>query len=619
MLLVDRTKKLTLFQSFTKKEQTFVFLSMYPEEQIIYLSGLEREQATFLWSQLEDIEKKKIMRSYNTDELVTFFQLLPEEEQLEFFHGLSVKTQVKCLLKLASSSLNNQKECFLANLSDEQKLDLLLLDGLGFNPYAEQNLLSHAFFELLSWGDQLALFLQLSGKEKNSLLCRLEEEYGLTQLRQSLQDELTLDEKEEIVSLSYSSIIKSDLLNGLRPEERLAIFLKQTPAVQINILDVLEKTGCIEDVQALLDKLTLEQKSNMITHQRERSVLGQSMLNIFKTMSESQIIEVLEAQNAKSGLKYSFRWSEDSFLYEFLDQLSIAARFHLIKHEISIPLPDLKVILQDKIAEEIALRTSNRSAFDQIKKEIAKADSKDYLFNLIPELDDLLEFKPAAELVNLDMTSLVSGDELPDVQTRKPMPLHQILKSIGLDQETLTAASLKKVWLKIHPDKVKLTSDFFQEAKTSINTLKVFLSMDSLAAYYLNTDIQGVVNDQLSGITLEDERYLVEKAITTMRNYSGKTKINAELMDDLKKFVEANVISQEKGVQPFSTTLIALSKAAGALVHPQERRAFQKEASHYHYKKDQLTFRNEMQKLSKNERNPGEESPMGGNELRKPK
>lgn len=163
-----------------------------------------------------------------------------------------------------------------------------------------------------------------------------------------------------------------------------------------------------------------------------------------------------------------------------------------------------------------------------------------------------------------------------------------------------------------------MNTNIFVEANNYINALKIFLNMNELVAYHDNVDMKANVTVQFLGITPEDESFLIQKAITTIEDYSETTQphqcpttsnhplenpssvwassfrfwregnheksyseVDAEFLHQLNDFFHTNLVSHQSGLQSLHTTINNLSKAASALIHLKERRSFLREANHY--------------------------------------
>lgn len=113
----------------------------------------------------------------------------------------------------------------------------------------------------------------------------------------------------------------------------------------------------------------------------------------------------------------------------FLAELSIAERFNFIKNGETglLSVPQIKKILHDKIIEEMAHRTNNRTVFDKIKREIANVEDLDNLQDLIHELNESFEYQPSNELISADLSSLVRDEAFSESESDTSLSLNDIL------------------------------------------------------------------------------------------------------------------------------------------------------------------------------------------------
>ena len=219
--------------------------------------------------------------------------------------------------------------------------------------------------------------------------------------------------------------------------------------------------------------------------------------------------------------------------------------------------------------------------FDGIIIDIARAQHVSRLNALLEELDKLFDFEPTEALDTFDTTALAPLDEQQVSHRENLLTLDEILYKLTLDKSQLTSLALKRVWLSIHPDKTTTDQAEFSVTRRYIQSLQVCLSMSNLVPLHSTPDIEAVINDVLSGITSEDEQFLLEKAAQTLGNFSDYSDTSTEFIEAAVRFIETNLASHQQQRQSFITTLKALSKAASALAHINERRVFQNDAARY--------------------------------------
>lgn len=400
----DKDNMAAQFRILSEQDKPRAFLQMDPGAQSKCLSSLATEQRSNLWNKLSSQQKTDIIVSSETDNLISIFQILPEKDQLPTFLELSPQQQCRLLLGLDTSSLKEQQKHLIKELSIKQKAGMLAGFGDAYDNYSGFWATRFMFFQLLSMNEQLELFQKLTNAEQSNLLARLAGE-NMTELRSALIIQLSTEQKAEIAKQWYHQ--KIYILQTIPEEEYLLFFLKLSPKTQCDTLDELIRAERTEDVSALLEQLSLEQKINIIKH-------SMAIIAIFNSIPENERFEVLEEKTAKKDtynatLKYYIEGSSREFLSRFMNCLSINGRYHLIQQGVAsyetLRLPALKTILQDKITEEI-VQAGQSFVFDKIKQQIANARDVYELDDLISELNHLLEHHQASnELINVDMTA----------------------------------------------------------------------------------------------------------------------------------------------------------------------------------------------------------------------
>tara|TARA_B110000879_G_scaffold204685_1_gene284022 strand:- start:177 stop:1247 length:1071 start_codon:yes stop_codon:yes gene_type:complete len=303
-------------------------------------------------------------------------------------------------------------------------------------------------------------------------------------------------------------------------------------------------------------------------------------------MPEEMRFNVLEeslTEKSRTG-NYYMRNAQLNILTPFISALTISGRFKFVNKypaSLDLPLEQLKSIFQDKISEAIAHGFRHEQFFDLIKIEIANAKELIDLGYLAEDLNNLLNFNPSNDLVPLDMSSIESHDENEMNHAESTLPLIDLLQSLGLTKEQLSSTALKKSWLTIHPDKTGIELSNFTALKNRIQAIQTVFSITEMTSYHTDADKQKNLTNTLSGLSTEDELFLVQKGQQKLMDFLESSDTDLEFSTVIKGFIQTHIQSQQQGMQSFATTLNALSKAASAFTHLIERNDFRREASYY--------------------------------------
>ena len=575
--------KSILFQLLPEQERLPVFTILKPGSQRRCLQQLLKEgkleQKNIFLQHLSIDQKVQIIASASHgNDLGAFFQMLLEQERLSVFIKLAPRIQALYLSELTKAALTEQRNTLIKNLSVDQKANIIL-DGyeIGRDSSWNKQKLNEmvAFFQMLSEQERLAIFLKFSPNSQGNFLLALTKE-GATEQRDVLFNQLSVEQKSDIITHSASG--KNDIFQLLHEQERLPVFLKLGLTVQSKFMAELTEDVFPELGNPLLEQLTNKQKIDIITHFPEYSGF-KSFVLIFNSLPKNMYFEILQEKTASFGNVLSYVRRDSICLFQIMASLNADERFNLIRDNIyrfeDMPLRSLKKILQDKI---MGTEPASRFIFDDIKQHIANAENVYQLADLLEQLNQLLEHPLTMAMVVADISALALDNEGHDSAVIKYPALNNILESLGLTKDTLTSSSLKKVWRKIHPDKITVDKQTLDDATANMNVLKIFTSMSGLVDYKQDREIQANVRNRLSGITKEDELFLIHTGAETIKKQALEARINAAVVNGVNRFININVEDHKNGLQSFETTLNMLSKAANILDNPSEHEAFLNEA-----------------------------------------
>ena len=377
-----------------------------------------------------------------------------------------------------------------------------------------------------------------------------------------------------------------NLFQTLTADERQDTLHELSPAKQYAMLNSLIKANELHVASTLIQSLSFEQKLD-IFKSKEYYTDGsvRVLLMLFESMSDEEHVTALATKILYGVTIKYLLCSNLEFLRQSFNIFSINTRFNCLRKDIyyykSLSLNEIKAIIQDKIDLTIAQRTKNRTLFDGIRIDIAQAQDIFDLDVLLQELDKLFELELTEALDTFDATALVQLDEQQASKRENLLTLDEILCKLALSRSQLTSLALKRVWLSIHPDKTTTDQAKFSATQRYIRSLQVCLSMSNLVSFHSTPDIEALINDVLSGITFEDEQFLLEKAAHTICNFSNHADTSTKFIEAAVRFIETNLASHQQHRQSFITTLKAISKAASALAHINERRVFQQDATRY--------------------------------------
>lgn len=566
-----------LFQTQLKHEQLSFFLQMSLNMQLKLFCFFEPEERNDLWLRLSVQQKTDLINICLPRNMKIFIDMMIAHHELSIFRGLQPQQKKLLLTDLNEMSLTKELKALMQNLSIEQKLEILNVESVPLYEYEQERYLrTHRFFVMLSLQEQRQLFLRLADKLKIDLFKNLLY-YQRGDLVDALLNSLSLEQKATLTSFIDAPIVY--IFQSLAPKEQFLFFLKLTNTTQAKILEYFIESKDMNNFHLFVKKISFHQQENILN---EISKNPRSSLTgyILSHMNEEQQLEAFKRFDKLYGtIAYRILRSDIENRDLIMSLLTPRVRFNLIKKGDTGLLSTLQVkkILIDKINEEISQRITNKTAFDQLKFDILHAEAPEYY---IDELNELLDYHPSTELVSVDMSALSPAEEFSQSIAIRRLSLHEILQFLNLDMNELTGISIKKCWLKVHSDKVKVDDDKLNRTKDYINALKTFFSMNELAVYHDTDTIdkQANLSLQLSGITHEEGEFLIQKALMTIKE---KLEEGGEFSCQLNEFLHANLTAFQNHFLTFESTIINLSKAASALTHLEERRSFKKQAERF--------------------------------------
>jgi hypothetical protein len=487
----------------------------------------------------------------------------------------------------------------LTKLSLEKQANILSIGPENSFIYASYKyLLSFQFFKLLPIEQRLGVFLALSTEAQSSFLYALRNEHpnnipddahisgtDLIEMGDELIEQLPLSAKLAI--LSASRYCTPELFQTFTVNERQNALHDLSTAKQHAMLMSLIEANERQVASTLIQSLSFEQKLNIFKSKMSYAEKSDVLVMLFENMSDEEQVAALATKINQYGatIDYFLRYSDVEFLRQSINSFSTNTRFNCLIKNIyayeALSLNELKAIIQDKIDLTIAQRTKHRTVFDGIRIDIARAKDVCHLNALLEELDKLFDFELTEALDTFDTTALAPLDEQQVSYRENLLTLDEILYKLTLNRSELSSLAVKRVWLMVHPDKTTTDQAEFSATRRYIQSLKVCLSMSDLVPFYSTPEVEALINDVLSGITPEDEQFLLEKATHTLGNFSNHSDTSTEFIETAVRFIEANLATHQQQKQSFTTTLKALSKAASALAHIEERRVFQKDAARY--------------------------------------
>ena len=597
----------SLFNTFSKADKTAVFDHLTPASQckaLLHESPQERQR---IWHTLPESQQHAILSTGNDEDVAELVFFLVDTDQDKAFLACDANRQGHILVALNKPEQLAIRHKLLKKLSLEQQANILSIGPDNVFTYANYKyLLSFQFFKLLPIEQRLGVFLALSTEAQNNFLYALRIENpdnipddahlsgtDLIEMRDDLIKQLPLSAKQ--VMLNASRYTNDDLYQTFTADERQDILHDLPPATQHAMLTSLIKAHELHLASTLIQSLSFEQKLDIFKsemhhfksemhHAKKSDVL----LMLFESMSDKEQLTALATEIPNqygATIDYFLRRSSLEFLRQSLNSFSINTRFNCLRKNIydyeALSLNELKAIIQDKIDLTIAQRTKHRTVFDGIRIDIARAQEVCDLDELLEELDKLFDFEPTEALDTFDTTALAPLDEQQVSHRENLLTLDEILYKLTINRSQLTSLALKRVWLSIHPDKTTTDQAEFSATRRYIQSLQVCLSMNNLVPLHSTPDIEALINEVLSGITSEDEQFLLEKAAHTLGNLSNHSDTSPEFIEAAVRFIETNLASHQQQKQSFTTTLKALSKAASALAHIEERRVFKKDAARY--------------------------------------
>ena len=593
----------SLFNTLSKTEKRVVFDHLTPTSQckaLLHESPQERQR---IWHTLPESQQHAILSKGNYEDVADLLFFLVDTDRDKAFLACDANRQGHILVALNKPEQLAIRHKLLKKLSLEQQANILSIGPDTSFTYASGNyLLSFQFFKLLPIEQRLGVFLALSTKAQSNFLYALRIEYpsnipddahlsgtDLIEMRDDLIKQLPLSAKQ--VMLNASSV-NADLYQTFTADERQDTLHDLSPATQHAMLTSLIKANELHLASTLIQSLSFEQKLDIFKSEMRYGMHFPEEFDVlrmlFESMSDKEHVTALATEIPNqygATIDYFLRRSSAEFLRQSFNSFSINTRFNCLRKNIydyeALSLNELKAIIQDKIDLTIAQRTKHRTVFDRIRIDIARAEEVCDLDALLEELDKLFDFEPTEALDTFDATALAPLDEQQVSHRENLLTLDEILYKLALNRSQLTSLALKRVWLSIHPDKTTTDQADFSATRRYIQSLQVCLSMSNLVPLHSTPDIEALINDVLSGITSEDEQFLLEKAAHTLGNLSNHSDTSPEFIEAAARFIETNLASHQQQKQSFTATLKALSKAASALAHIEERRVFKKDAARY--------------------------------------
>ena len=587
----------SLFNTLSKADKAAVFDHLKPMSQckaLLHESIHERQR---IWLTLPESQQQAILSKGNYKDVAELLFFLVDTDRDKAFFACDAKRQGQILVALNKPEQLVIRHQLIKKISLEQQANILSIGPKNSFTYASyEYLLSFQFFKLLPIEQRLGVFLALSTKAQSNFLDALMIESpnnipddarlsgtDLIEMMDDLIKQLPLSAKQ--VLLNASRYGDDNLFQTLTADERQDTLHELSPAKQYAMLNSLIKANELHVASTLIQSLSFEQKLD-IFKSKEYYTDGsvRVLLMLFESMSDEEHVTAL-ATKIRNGFTIEYLLCSDlEFLRQSFNIFSINTRFNCLRKDIYdelLSLNEIKAIIQDKIDLTIAQRTKNRTLFDGIRIDIAQAQDIFDLDALLKELDKLFELELTEALDTFDATALVPLDEQQASKRENLLTLDEILCKLALSRSQLTSLALKRVWLSIHPDKTTTDQAKFSATQRYIQSLQVCLSMSNLVPFHSTPDIEALINDVLSGITFEDEQFLLEKAAHTICNFSNHADTSTKFIEAAVRFIETNLASHQQQRQSFTTTLKALSKAASALAHINERRVFQQDATRY--------------------------------------
>lgn len=154
---------------------------------------------------------------------------------------------------------------------------------------------------MISWEDQLAIFLRLTNKEQSDMLNKLEH-YDMNKLSHALLSHLDLEQKAAI-STQWDAPMRC-IFETISKQEQTLFFITLDLNSQHQILEKLIESKQLKTLNMLLDHLLFEQKVNMIKHASRKGSI-QFIIAIFKHLSEEQRLEMLQERDMNRTLMYN--------------------------------------------------------------------------------------------------------------------------------------------------------------------------------------------------------------------------------------------------------------------------------------------------------------------------
>lgn len=590
----------SLFNTFSKADKTAVFDHLTPTSQckaLLHESPQERQR---IWHTLSESQQHAILFEGNVEDVAELLFFLVDADRDKAFLACGSNRQGRILVALNKPEQLAIRYKLPEKLSLEQQANILSIGPENFFTAASSAyLLSFQFFKLLPIEQRLRVFLALSTKAQVNFLYALRTESpgdipddahlsgaDLIEMRDDLIKQLPLSTKQAMLNASWYGNAK--LFQILTADERQDTLHGLSPAMQHAMLTSLIETNELHMASTLIQSLSFEQKLDIFKSVMNYGAKSDVLLMLFESMSDEEHVTALATELPNqygATIDYFLSRSHLEFLRRSFNSFSINTRFNCLRKNIYayevLSLNELKAIIQDKIDLTIAQCTKHRTVFDGIRIDIARAQDVYHLDELLEELDKLFDFEPTEALDTFGTTALAPLDEQQVSHREDLLTLDEILYKLKLNRSQLTSLALKRVWLSIHPDKTTIDQAEFSATQRYIQSLQVCLSMSNLVPLHNTPDIEELINDVLSGITFEDEQFLLEKATLTLGNFSNHSDTSTEFIEAAVRFIETNLASHQQQRQSFTTTLKALSKAASALAHIKERRVFQKDAARY--------------------------------------